>query len=133
MVSTENTAVSNFNVEATVTANGTINGVSNGADQKPKVKAGMITDVKNLYEGKPDSRGRTNWVDKYPDDIEEAAENAETAKFALLVRNKKCYDGRKTLQIDSIIVQSPLLKAVLGQVLKDYPGVTTTLDRLTFK
>lgn len=133
MARTENIAVSKFDVEATVTANGTISGVSGGAELKPKVKAGMISDVKNLYEGKPDSRGRTNWVDKYPDDIEEAAENAETARFALLVRNKKCYDGRKTLQIDSIIVQSPLLKAALGQVLKDYPGVTTTLERLTFK
>lgn len=113
--------------------NGASNDVVNGTEQKSKVKAGMITNVKNLYEGKPDSRGRSTWVDKYPDDIEEAAENAETARYALLIRNKKCYDGRKTLQMDSIIVQSPLLKVALGQVLKDYPGVTTALDRLTFK
>ena len=101
--------------------------------QGSKVKAGMISDVKNLYEGKPDNRGRSTWVDKYPDDLEEAAENAETARYALLIRNKKCYDGRKTLQMDSIVVQSPLLKKALGFVLNDYPGVTTTLDRLTFK
>ena len=124
---------STVNVEGNATTNGISNSVADGVGQTTKVKAGMLSDVKNLYEGKPDNRGRTNWVDKYPDDIEEAAENAETAKFALLVRNKKCYDGRKTLQIDSIIVQSPLLKNALGHVLKDYPGVTTTLDRLTFK
>lgn len=97
------------------------------------IKTGMITDVKNLYEGEPDRRGRSTWVDKYPDDLEEAAENAESARYALLIRNKKCYDGRKKLEIDSIVVQSPVLKQVLGSVLEDYPGVTTTLDRLTFK
>jgi len=37
------------------------------------------------------------------------------------------------LEIDSIVVQSPLLKKVLGKVLKDYPGVTTNLKRLVFQ
>ncbi|KAL8849320.1 MAG: hypothetical protein Q9221_005671 [Calogaya cf. arnoldii] len=46
---------------------------------------------------------------------------------------KKCYDGRKKLEMDSVVVQSPLLKKALGKVLDDYPGVTTSLDRLTFK
>ena len=44
-----------------------------------------------------------------------------------------CTLGRKKLQIDSIVIQSPLLKTALGDVMKDYPGVTTSLDRLTFK
>ena len=104
---------------------------SNGASSN--AKPGMITDVKNLYQSKPDNRGKTTWVETYPDDLEEAAENAESARYALLIRNTKCYDGRKKLQIDSIVVQSPLLKQVLSSVLKDYPGITTTLDRLTFK
>ena len=106
---------------------------TNTDDASSDVKPGMITDVKNLYQSKPDNRGKTTWVDKYPDDLEEAAENAESARYALLIRNSKCYDGRKKLQIDSIVVQSPLLKQALGSVLKDYPGITTTLDRLTFK
>lgn len=104
-----------------------------GGGHIPSGKVGMISDVKNLYEGKPDSRGRSTWVDKYPDDLEEVAENAETARYALLVRNKKSYDGRKKLEMDSVIVQSPLLNKALGPVLDDYPGVTTSLDRLTFK
>ena len=107
----------------------TVNGESSSSDAKP----GMITDVKNLYQSKPDNRGKTTWVDTYPDDLQEAAENAETAKYALLIRNSKCYDGRKKLQIDSIVVQSPLLKEALGTVLKNYPGITTSLDRLTFR
>lgn len=107
--------------------------VVNGGDTILKARLGMITDVKNLYHSKPDNQGKTTWVDKYPDDLEDAAENAESARYALLIRNNKCYDGRKKLQIDSIVVQSPLLKQVLGNVLKNYPGVTTSLDRLTFK
>lgn len=107
-------------------------GVAGKEDCIPAAKAGMIPDVKNLYQGKPDSRGRSAWVDKYPDDLEEAAENAETARYAFVIRNKKCYDGRKKLQIDSITIQSPLLKNALGVILKDYPGVTASLDRLIF-
>ena len=110
-----------------------VDGTANGNDTSLNVKPGMITDVKNLYQSKPDNRGKTTWVDKYPDDLEEAAENAESARYALLIRNSKCYDGRKKLEIDSIVVQSPLLKQALGPVLKDYPGITTTLDRLTFR
>ena len=105
----------------------TVNG-----DDHSEAKPGMISDVKNLYQSKPDDRGRTTWVDTYPDNLEDPAENAESARYALLIRNRKCYDGRKKLQIDSIVVQSPLLKQVLGKVLKNYPGITTTLDRLTF-
>ncbi|KAG8532276.1 uncharacterized protein KY384_003917 [Bacidia gigantensis] len=106
---------------------------SSPSGDKAETKAGMIGDVKNLYQSKPDNRGKTTWVQDYPDDLIAAAENSETAKYALLVRNKKCYNGRKSLEIDSLVVQSPLLKDRLGHVLKDYPGVTTNLDRLTFK
>ena len=113
---------------ATESVDSTVNGDGGASDKKP----GMIADVKNLYQSKPDNRGKTTWVDKYPDDLEEAAENAQTARYALLIRFAKCYDGRKKLQINSIVVQSPLLKTALGKVLKDYPGITTSLDRLTF-
>lgn len=54
-------------------------------------------------------------------------------KYALLVRNSKCYDGRKSLSIHSIIVQSELLKAFLGNVMAGYPGVTMALDRVEFE
>lgn len=49
------------------------------------------------------------------------------------MRNVKSQDGRKKLEAHSIVVQSPWLKEVLGDVvLKDYPGVACELDRLTF-
>ena len=113
---------------ATKSSDTTVNDDGEASDKEP----GMIADVKNLYQSKPDNRGKTTWVDKYPDDLEEAAENAQTARYALLIRFTKCYDGRKKLQVNSIIIQSPLLKKALGKILKDYPGITTSLDRLTF-
>ena len=98
-------------------------------DSANKTPPGMLAEMKNLYQ-KKDSDGKYQWVAEYPDEVVEAAENSETAKFAFLVRNKKSYDSRKTLDIDSIIVQSPLLKEALGLVLQDYPGVTVNLKRL---
>lgn len=60
-------------------------------------------------------------------------EDAESAKWALLVRNVKVYnDPRKVLRMHSILVQSPLLKELLEKVLKGYPGVTVSLKRLEF-
>ena len=94
------------------------------ADEEVKevIKVGMECNLKHLYQ-KEDDKGRTSWTDKYPEDLEEAAENETTAKFAILVRNRKSFeDSRKKLEIDSIVVQSPLLKIVLSRVLKDYPG-----------
>lgn len=107
---------------------------ANGMDgSSSTTKSGMKCDIKNLYQGEEDRRGRFTWVDKYPEDWEEAAENTETGRYALLVRNKKSFDSRKKSEIDSIVVQSPLLKAVLETVLSGYPSITTGLDRLTFQ
>ena len=108
------------------------NGTEAHSSETNPVTSGMRCDIKNLYQGEEDRYGRYTWGEKYPDDWEEAAENAETARYAILVRNKKSYDSRKKLEIDSIVVQSPLLKDVLGTVLEGYPGITTGLERLTF-
>lgn len=87
-------------------------------------QAGMECDSQHLYR-KEDERGRTSWIDVYPIDLDEAAENEITARFAILVRNKKSYDPRKKLEIDSIVIQSPLIKTVLYNALKNYPGRST--------
>lgn len=85
---------------------------------------GMESGVKDLYQGAEDNRGRYTWTEKYPEDLEKAAEDEVTARYAILVRHKKCYDdSRKTLEIHSIVVQSPLIKNVLGVVLANYPGM----------
>jgi hypothetical protein len=97
------------------------NTIPNGATKVPQ--PGMECGTKDLYQGPEDKRGRFTWTDKYPEDLEKAAEDEITARFAILVRHKKCFDdSRKNLEIHSIVVQSPLLKQVLGGVLADYPG-----------
>ncbi|KAH6679363.1 putative ATP-dependent zinc metalloprotease FtsH [Halenospora varia] len=79
----------------------------------------------------PDKDGE--WTQKYPFHIQEASENDETAEYAILKRNMKSSDTRKKLSLHSVVVQSPLIKKVLGKVFKGYAGITTELDRLEFE
>ncbi|KAL9001648.1 MAG: hypothetical protein Q9188_005386 [Gyalolechia gomerana] len=106
--------------------------VSDKEDNESSAKAepGMIPAVKNLYPGEKAEYGRYITTDKVPEDLPEPEETEETGRYALLIRNNKCYDGRKSLRIASIVIQSPLLKKVLCWVLKDYPGMAPELDRL---
>lgn len=60
------------------------------------------------------------------------AENEESSQYSLIVRNVKCYDGRRSLEVHSIVVQSKQLKTFLGKVMKGYPGITMDLDRVEF-
>jgi hypothetical protein len=109
------------------------NGALNKTDIDEPVAVGSIVAQKDLYATPPDEEGNFTWVDTYPKDVPEASENAETAKFAVIVRNIKSTDAKKTLEAHSIVVQSPWLKKALGEhVLKDYPGVTCELKRLEF-
>ncbi|KAJ5089607.1 hypothetical protein N7532_008291 [Penicillium argentinense] len=93
---------------------------------------GTICGVHNVYETKPDENGETSWSKELPETILDPAEDAESAQYALIVRNQKCYTGRKSLSIHSIVIQSDALKKYLGKVLDGYPGVTVTLERLEF-
>ncbi|KXX75067.1 Mitochondrial sorting [Madurella mycetomatis] len=101
--------------------------------EKPKVPVGSISEAKHIYKGASDDDGNWTWVDKYPDDVEEAAENEETATYAVVVRNQKSNDSRKKLEAHSIIVQSPQIRAALAEIMADYPGVACELTRLEFE
>ena len=114
-------------------ASSSVNNTDKAPPTSPIVKPGMISEIKNLYQGKKDDYGNRPWVETYPDDLDDPVENEKTAQFALLIRNKKCHSGRKKLTIASIVVQSPLLKNALKPVFEDYPGITTTLERLEFE
>ena len=100
---------------------------------KPKVIVGSVSEAKNIYKGASDDDGNWTWVDKYPDDVEEAAENEETAKFAVVVRNQKSNDSRKKLEAHSIVVQSPQIRTALTEIMAGYPGVACELTRLEFE
>ena len=92
---------------------------------------GSLPKIRKLYEARH-RRQALPWTATYPEDLEEPLENAESAQYALLVRYNKCYNMRKKLQLNSIVIQSPLLKSILGSVLDNYPGITTSLERLEF-
>ncbi|KAK4660080.1 hypothetical protein QC762_116010 [Podospora pseudocomata] len=101
-------------------------------EEKPKVQVGSISQRKDIYKG-PVEDGEWTWVDKYPDGVEEAAENEETATYAVVVRNMKSQDSRKKLEAHSIVVQSPWLRDALSEIMADYPGVACELSRLEFE
>ncbi|KAL8810197.1 MAG: hypothetical protein Q9200_002782 [Gallowayella weberi] len=96
------------------------------------VEPGMIPGIKSFYPGEKDEWGRCIATEKRPEDLPEPEETEESGRYALAIRYNRCYDGRKTLGISSIVVQSPLLKKVLGHVLKGYPCMAPELNRLEF-
>jgi hypothetical protein len=67
-----------------------------------------------------------------PDYAEDPAEDPESRQYALVVRNAKCYNGTKSLEIHSIDFQSEPLKKFLADVFKGYPGLTLALARVEF-
>lgn len=91
---------------------------------------GTLCDFRTLYQTKPDVYGKHSWTKEVPIDLPDPVEDAESAQYALIVRKEKCYDGRRSLSIHSVIVQSERLKEFLKKALKDYPGITPTLQRL---
>ncbi|OLN92259.1 ATP-dependent zinc metalloprotease FtsH 2 [Colletotrichum chlorophyti] len=101
--------------------------------KKPLAPVGSISTTKNIYRSATDNDGNWTWVDEYPKDVKEAAENEETEQYAVVVRNIKSNDSRKKLEAHSIIIQSPWLKEALSEILEGYTGVTCDLERLVFE
>jgi hypothetical protein len=95
------------------------------------IAPGSLCEFKPFYARK-DKDGKTQWTTKEPEDATEPVEGRATAKYAFLVRLRKSSDTRKKYDMDSVVVQSQLLKTQLGMVLVGYPGITTSLERLVF-
>lgn len=62
-----------------------IDGSDNDSTQ---IMTGHLAETKDLY-AKEDQAGNISWTDKHPDDVEEAAENANTLKYAVIVQKSK--------------------------------------------
>jgi len=106
------------------------------AQNNRKVAQGMKPETMTLFEGPPKCACCINWVEEYPDDIKENIEGAEGAgQYALLVRKRKSHnkDNPDPLELDSILIRSPLIKRVLEGVFRGYPGITVKLEHLSFK
>lgn len=98
-----------------------------------EAEPGLFCDAHHLYQTLPDEKGRTSWSEDPPKHVFKPAENSLSEKKALLVRWVKCYDGKRSLEIDSIVIQSQFLKDFLAEVMSGYPGLTFTLARMEFK
>jgi hypothetical protein len=59
-------------------------------ESEEKIPTGMLAESKPLYQ-KKDNDGKYQWSTTEPEDVEDAAESPETAKYAFLVRYKKRY------------------------------------------
>jgi hypothetical protein len=106
------------------------------AQKGSKITQGMKAEVMTLFEGPPKCDCCTNWVEEYPDDIGEKIEAAEgTTQYAVLARKRKSHNKENPdpLELDSIVIRSPLIKRVLEGVFGGYPGVTVKLEKLSFK
>lgn len=64
---------------------------------------------------------------------ESIEEQSESKRHAILVRMKKNHGEGKPLVLDSIVVQNSHLKTLLGDVFRDYAGITTNLKKLVFR
>jgi hypothetical protein len=101
---------------------------SNGEPSNGKTTTlpkGSKCEPKDFYPVKPGTDSSSPWTEEYPTWISEAIENPETAAYAILRRHMKSTDTRKKLSLHSVVVQSPRIKKVLGEVFDGYEGVTT--------
>ena len=102
--------------------------------KQPKSIRGMKSEIKNLYEGKRKCRCCPRWVQKLPKDtVASIKSSKEIQQYAVIVRYKRnatTQDG--DLKVDSIVVQSPLLRPLLEEIFEDLPGVTGGLDQMQF-
>lgn len=96
-------------------------------------EVGMTVGYKQFYAGKEDKQGRFQWQTEVPQDIGKPAEGSGSSKWAIVVCRRRVYNNpKKVLAIYSIAIHSPLIKDILRDVLKGYPGVTVPLKHLVF-
>ena len=93
---------------------------------------GSLISSVSVYRGPADDSGVWTWLDKEPENVPEAAENEDTAQYAIITRLKKANDSRKKFELHSIVVQSPQLKTALSEIFRGYPGIHCELRRLEF-
>ncbi|KAI1832610.1 hypothetical protein DTO006G1_1692 [Penicillium roqueforti] len=93
---------------------------------------GTLCDVRTLYQKSSDGWGQPVWTKEMPIDLPAPVLDAESAQYALLTKKVKCFDGRRSLSIHSVVVQSERLNEFLKEAMKGYPSVALTLDRPEF-
>ena len=90
-----------------------------GKDTKEELSsAGMMCDIKDLWEGESKCKCCVNWLEQYPVDVQPNPEETEAVqRYALVLKHRKSHgSSEKTMPVDTIVVQSPLLKPLLEEV-----------------
>ena len=101
------------------------------------VELGTRCEAKLLYEGPKQCSCCTNWVDEKPKWYIESKEAKNLTRdfhghSALLLRKRKGHPGEEPFVLESIDIQSPLIRNVLLKLLLGYPGVDANAKILTF-
>lgn len=106
--------------------------ISRASPPKGTPGYGMRPAVLPMCSDKPDENGQFGQFQWRIDIPDAPSASEDTTKWAIVVRHIRTWgDSEKTL-FHSIIIQSPLLKELLGQILKGYPDVAVNMVRLVF-
>ena len=94
-------------------------------------KTGATNLIKKLF-GVPNERGGTTWLEEIPDYIKTTSYDPD---HALVVRYKEARSGlaKRALNLYSVTIQSPYLKQLIRQILRNYPGETIDEEELVFE
>lgn len=93
---------------------------SSGLPRSPKTLASRLK-AKRVRSGRESTKSLTS------------AESSLTFAPSIITRYNRVYgDPKKLLTLHSLVIQSPLLKEVLEDVLAGYPGVAVELKLLKF-
>ncbi|KAF8849743.1 putative AAA family ATPase [Acephala macrosclerotiorum] len=97
----------------------------------PQVEPGTICEIKDVYKGKASCPCCITWSAE-PQKKITTATATDTSGYAILARQTEGHgDFGRELKLHSMVIQSDLIKEVLNEVLKGYPGITTGLEHLT--
>ncbi|KAI0854881.1 P-loop containing nucleoside triphosphate hydrolase protein [Xylaria cubensis] len=113
-----------------------INPPTEDPETLPSEHIGTRCDTKTLYEGPKKCDCCINWVEEYPSNTtrESTEQESDVRRYAIVCRVKLAHeDSKEPLELHSIIIQSPLLKSILGDIFIGYPGITTTLKEVKFR
>ncbi|KAH7025491.1 P-loop containing nucleoside triphosphate hydrolase protein [Macrophomina phaseolina] len=100
----------------------------------PSDGTGTICEAKSLFERESEDGYSSKWVEEYPEDATEPLEESSAIKaYAILLRYKKGKGERKkAVELDSVVVQSPLLKEFLKRFFSESREVSEAGRTLVF-
>jgi hypothetical protein len=101
-----------------------------GADYTPEFSLGMRPEIEQLY--RPDDR--STWGEWKPDSIPtDVGAGSYAQECALIVRHEPDPTRNHQVALQSITIQSPLLKKILKITFGGFEGLNTQLKQLTFQ